>query len=206
MLVMEYVPMCLGKYVEGKIIPDDVKTSILLDIAHGLQYLHSQDPPIIHRDLTTNNVLLTNDLHAKIADLGMSKLLTPEVQKLTNVPGNESHMPPEARVADGQHYAMLSADKAKKLDVFSFGNVVINLLTGEFPVADPDIGRRRTEVQRRKHLLDKIQESKEKDLVHRCLNNVPDRRPTIDEVVNFFKGEGEHGIGKWAELLSLDRK
>ena len=191
MLVMEYVPMCLRKYVEGKIPPDDVKTTILLGIAQGLQYLHGLDPPMIHRDLTTNNVLLTDNLCAKIADLGMSKLLTRKaLEALTNIPGNESHMPPEARVADEQHYAISSTDIAKKLDIFSFGNVLINMLTGEFPVAkaDREGGRRITEMQRRNHLLVKIPESKEKDLAVCCLNINPNHRPTIDQVVDFFKG------------------
>ena len=192
MLVMEYVPICLSKYVKGKIPPDDVNTTILLGIAQGLQYLHGLDPLMIHRDLTTNNVLLTDNLCAKIADLGTSKLLIRKaLEALTNVPGNESHMPPEARVADEQHYAILSTDKAKKLDIFSFGNVLMNMLTGEFPVVKADRderGRRRTEVQRRNHLLVKIAESKEKDLVIRCLNINPNYRPTIDQVVNFFKG------------------
>ena len=192
MLVMEYVPMCLRQYVKGKIPPVDVKTAILLGIAQGLQYLHSLDPPMIHRDLTTSNVLLTDNLCAKIADLGTSKLLNCKALKtLTNVPGNESHMPPEARVVDEQHYAILSTDKAKKLDIFSFGNVLINMLTGEFPVAKADRderGRCRTEMQRRNHLLVKIPESKEKDLVVRCLNINPNHRPTIDQVVDFFQG------------------
>ena len=175
--------------MEGKIPPNDIKTTILLDIAQGLQYLHGLDPPMIHRDLTTNNVLLTNDLHAKITDLGTSKLLNRKaLETMTNVPGNESHMPPEARVLDAQRYTILSAAKAKKLDVFSFGNVVINLLTGEFPVAEIDWSGRRTELQRRKHLLDKIPQSREKDFIHRCLNNLPDNRPTTDEVVAFYKG------------------
>ena len=192
MLVMEYVPICLSKYVKGKIPPDDVKTTILLGVAQGLQYLHGLDPPMIHRDLTTNNVLLTDNLCAKIADLGTSKLLNRKaLEALTNVPGNESHMPPEARVVDGQHYAILSTDKAKKLDIFSFGNVLMNMLTGEFPIVKADRderGRRRTEVQRRNHLLVKIPESKEKDLVVRCLNINPNHRPTINQVVDFFKG------------------
>ena len=147
---------------------------------------------MIHRDLTTNNVLLTDNLCAKIADLGTSKLLNRKALKtLTNVPSNESHMPPEARVVDEQHYAILSTDKAKKLDIFSFGNVLMNMLTGEFPVAKADRderGRRRTEMQRRNHLLVKIPESKEKDLVVRCLNMNPNHRPTIDQVVDFFEG------------------
>ena len=192
MLVMEYVPICLRQYVKGKIPPDDVKTTILLGIAQGLQYLHGLDPPMIHRDLTTNNILLTDNLCAKIADLGTSKLLNRKaLETPTNVPGNESHMPPEARMGDKQHYSILSTDKAKKLDIFSFGNVLINMLTGEFPVAKADRddeGRRRTEMQRRNHLLVKIPESKEKDLVVRCLNINPNHRPTIDQVVDFFQG------------------
>ncbi len=191
MLVMEYVPTSLRVYVEQNNPLGDVKTSILLDIAQGLSYLHGLDPPMIHRDLTTNNVLLTDNLCAKIADLGTAKLLSRRaVQKMTNVPGNESHMPPEARLAGEQAYVQ-STDKAKKLDVFSFGNVLINMLTGEFPVAEMDrdpTGRRITEVQRRYHLLVKIPESKEKDLIIRCLNNNPDNRPTTDELVDFFKG------------------
>ena len=197
MLVMEYVPMCLRQYVEGKIPPDDVKTTILLGIAQGLQYLHGLDPPMIHRDLTTNNVLLTDNLCAKIADLGMSKLLShTALETMTNVPGNESHMPPEARAADKERYSILSTDKAKKLDIFSFGNVLINMSTGEFPVAKADRderGRRRTEVQRRNHLLTKIPESKEKDLIICCLSISPNHRPTIDQVVQFLKGQGFPG-------------
>ena len=183
--------------MEGNIPPNDIKITILLDIAQGLQYLHGLDPPMIHRDLTTNNVLLTNDLRAKITDFGMSKLLNRKaLETMTNVPGNKSHMPPEARVSGAQSYTVLSTAKAKKLDVFSFGNVVINLLTGEFPVVDEiDRSGRRTELQRRKHLLDKIPQSREKDFIHRCLNNLPDNRPTTDEVVAFYKGtpakEGE---------------
>lgn len=191
MLVMEYVPRSLRSYVEDKKVgPNDTTTSIFLDIAQGLKYLHSQDPPLIHRDLTSNNVLLTEKLQAKIADLGTSKFLKRGAadQTMTNVPGNPSHMPPEAAIADVQRYIQ-STDRATKLDVFSFGNVIINVLTGKFPVVENDQGRRnKTEVQRRRNLLEDIGECKEKDLVIRCLNNNPDRRPTTDQLVDFFKG------------------
>lgn len=75
MLVMEFVPTSLRKYVEEKGPLGDVRKVIMLDIAEGLSYLHGLDPPLIHRDLTSNNVLLTDDLHAKIADFGTSKFL-----------------------------------------------------------------------------------------------------------------------------------
>ena len=193
MLVMEYLPTSLCKYVEKNATTKEQKTSIMSDVAEGLKYLHELRPPVIHRDLTSNNILLTGDLHAKITDLGVSRLINYDtVQMLTKVPGNLVHMPPEAVLVDQQKY-MQSADKAVKLDVFSYGNVFINVMTGEFPNPGDNYderGMRRTEVQRRQKDLDKIPEAKEKNMIIRCLNNDPVHRPTANELVQFFKEKG----------------
>ena len=65
-IVMEYLPMtlaqCLCKYPQ---LPVHMEGSILLDVASSLDYLHRQSPPIMHRDLTANNVLLTNHMQAR---------------------------------------------------------------------------------------------------------------------------------------------
>ena len=52
-----------------------MKKSILLDVACGLSYLHNQRPPVIHRDLSPNNIMLTSQLVAKIGDLGVAKAI-----------------------------------------------------------------------------------------------------------------------------------
>ena len=72
------------------------------------------------------------------------------------------------------------------------------MLIREFPVAtsDHENGMRKNEIQRRYHLLVKIQDSKEKDLIIRCLNNTPDHRPTTDELVRFFEGEAPEEEGE----------
>ena len=93
--------------------------SILLDVLYGLLHLHSQTPPIIHRDLTAANILVTCDMKAKIADLGISKILS-ELNPLlasaqSALPGTLGYMPPEALVEEPQY--------GTKLDVFSFGVV-----------------------------------------------------------------------------------
>jgi len=56
-------------------IPMLIKLSMLLDVSKGLWYLHSHDPPIAHEDLTLNNILLNNQLVAKISDLGIAKVI-----------------------------------------------------------------------------------------------------------------------------------
>ena len=68
-LVMEYLPTNLTSCIEQYgILPKEIGYSILYDVALGLCYLHGQTPPIIHRDLSSNNVLLTANMTAKISD------------------------------------------------------------------------------------------------------------------------------------------
>ena len=65
-----------------------MKLFILQDIARALVYLHSREPPILHRDLSANNVLLTSNMKAKLADLGVAKIVNIDVFKMTQCPGS----------------------------------------------------------------------------------------------------------------------
>ena len=80
-------------------IPLTLKRSLLTDVARGLLYLHTRNPPVMHRDLSARNVLLTSSLVAKISDLGNTRIvnLRPgQLATLTRVPGTLSYMPPES--------------------------------------------------------------------------------------------------------------
>ena len=95
-LIMEYLHMdlehCINTYPD---IPLPYKTSILRDVTYGLAYLHSSN--IIHRDLNTGNILLTQSLQAKIADVGVSKFFDRNIVRTrTKCPGARDFMPPEA--------------------------------------------------------------------------------------------------------------
>ena len=126
-LLMELCDESLTAFLERSPGPLSyhVQLNICLDIALALVYLHSNG--LIHRDLTGNNVLMIAGTRAKITDFGMSKLATgnPRMTALTLCPGNLLYMSPEA------------LDKAKsytaKLDIFSFGVIVIQILTKQFP-------------------------------------------------------------------------
>ncbi len=82
-LVMEYLPYCLDSLLdpdpkegaERVDIPLPTKCSILCDTAQGLNHLHTRRPPVIHRDVTAKNVLLTAAMRGKVADLGVARIL-----------------------------------------------------------------------------------------------------------------------------------
>ena len=106
-LVMEYLPTNLSNCIEKHgVLRLELSFSILHDVALGLNYIHSHKPSIIHRDLSSNNVLLASSMKAKISDLGVAKLLnlTPlqisQVVHNTHAPGTAAYMPPEALVAN----------------------------------------------------------------------------------------------------------
>ncbi len=126
LLVMERLVMNVDDLLEcAPNIPFPVKISILTDTGSGLVYLHSRGPPIVHRDLTARNILLTSALTAKITDMGNSRMVTLKptqlVQTLSKNPGTTVYMPPEA-LSENHRYG-------PSLEVFSFGHLALFVLT-----------------------------------------------------------------------------
>ena len=129
-LVMELMhtslAYCLTQYEsEKEKFPLAMKLFILQDVATALVYLHSQEPPIIHRDLSANNVLLTSNMRAKVADLGVAKILSVDVTQLTKCPGSVVYMPPEA-LKDNPSYGI-------EIDIYSYGVLGFHTFSGKWP-------------------------------------------------------------------------
>ena len=120
LLIMELLETSLDDLLENMPnIPMSLKRSVLEDVAKGLLYLHKRNPPVIHRDLTSKNVLLTPSLVAKITDMGNSRIVRPGqvIRTLSALPGTLVYMPPEAR-DDSHRYG-------PSLDIFSFGHLAL---------------------------------------------------------------------------------
>ena len=103
-LVMEFLPATLAECIDKYgVMPEETCYSVLRDVILGLHFLHDRPDPIIHRDLSANNVLLTSDMKAKISDLGVAKILQANraqfAATMTKLPGTMSYMPPETQVA-----------------------------------------------------------------------------------------------------------
>ncbi len=190
MLVMEYMPLtlthCLEKYAH---IPSSIKYRILLGVSSGLYFLHDQDPPIVHRDLTSNNVLLSESLQAKIADFGVSRIISADkrMSSLTTAPGATVYMPPEALIANPKY--------DKQLDIFSLGVLIVHVGVQALPA--PNIAPTKvdekdrnkvvgvSEVERRATFLDKMKsEIVLCSLARSCLSNDPRQRPSIFHIIS----------------------
>ncbi|KAF5803163.1 putative protein kinase RLK-Pelle-LRR-VIII-1 family [Helianthus annuus] len=166
---------------------------IALGAAKGLQYLHDlADPPIIHRDVKTNNILLDERLVAKVADFGLSKSMgdANRTHVTTQVKGTMGYMDPE-------YY--MTQQLTEKSDVYSFGVVLLELITARNPiekgkyivrevkqtmdtskelynlheVLDPTIGLT-TQLKGLERFV---------DVALRCVEETGDQRPTMSVVV-----------------------
>ena len=183
-LVMEKMDTSLRRYLEThskKEFSLHLKAFVLRQICQALAYLHNQNPPLVHHDLSPNNVLLNMvSFVTKLTDFGMSRAINPStITRKSSIKGTLAFMSPEA-LQNPPRYN-------EKLDVFSLGNVILSILTHEWPEPDPPtkcegdkiVGL--SELQRRDRYV-VLFTPQEKQLflptVSHCLENRPDKRPS----------------------------
>lgn len=137
MILYEYMQNgSLGEVLHGKqagrLLVDWVsRYNIALGVAQGLAYLHHDcRPPVIHRDIKSNNILLDTDLEARIADFGLARMMIRKNETVSMVAGSYGYIAPE-------YGYTLKVDE--KIDIYSYGVVLLELLTGKRPL-DPEFG------------------------------------------------------------------
>ncbi|MED6131186.1 hypothetical protein PIB30_007479 [Stylosanthes scabra] len=183
MLVYEYVPNgTLKDTLTGKsgIRLDWIKRlKVALGAAQGLTYLHElADPPIIHRDIKSNNVLLDEYLNAKVGDFGLSKsIVDPEKDHVTTqVKGTMGYLDPE-------YYT--SQQVTEKSDVYSFGVLMLELISARRPI------------ERGKYIVKEVRNAMDKTKVLCGLHEIID--PSIG-VGSSSSSIGVVGLDKFVDL------
>ena len=190
-LLMELMDESLTKFLERSttFVPYHIQVNICYDVALALAYLHSND--IIHRDLSSNNVLLISaGCRAKVTDFGMSKFvdMNPRMTPLTQCPGTSAYMPPEALTAPPRY--------THKMDCFSLGVLTIQVETRNFPdpgnsttvIKDARFPTGRAfvfipEAKRRKKDLDLItSDNPLLPIILQCVKDEEGKRPSADEL------------------------
>ena len=165
MILTELMPTSLRRELQREYMPPSEVISIGLDVARALNYLHRMKPDsIIHRDVSSANVLLEyksrNRWKAKLSDYGSVNLLN---QLQTENPGNPVYSAPEANDPSQQ---------SPKMDIFSFGALLLEMLTGVLPAREL-----------RERLLGRIHHEQLLDLIRRCLMERKEERPNASDII-----------------------
>ncbi|KAL9350514.1 hypothetical protein Peur_057769 [Populus x canadensis] len=168
----------------------------------GLAYMHQIcEPHIVHRDIKSSNILLDEKFEAHVADFGLSRLILPyQTHVTTELVGTLGYIPPEY----GQAWVA-----TLRGDIYSFGVVMLELLTGKRPVevSKPKMSRElvgwvqqmRNE-GKQNEVFDPLLRGKGfddemlqvLDVACMCVSQNPFKRPTIKEVVDWLKNVGSH--------------
>nr|GMD31597.1 calmodulin-binding receptor-like cytoplasmic kinase 2 [Ipomoea batatas] len=133
-IVVEYVSNgTLREHLDclrGNVLDLATRLDIAIDVAHAITYLHMYtDHPIIHRDIKSSNILLTENCRAKVADFGFARLAadseTGATHVSTQVKGTAGYLDPEY---------LRTYQLSEKSDVYSFGILLVELVTGRQPI------------------------------------------------------------------------
>ena len=171
-ILTEFMPTSLRALVNRRPrqhLPLQHLLSIAVDVARALNYLHNMTPdPIIHRDLSSANVLLQPSPDggwlAKVSDYGTANF---QSQLQTENPGSPVYTAPESNNP---------ALQSPKMDIFSFGVLLVEMCTCDFPAPE-----------RRAELMESIRHEGLLNLIRRCLREDRDRRPTAAQLVDILQ-------------------
>ncbi|CAL5199370.1 unnamed protein product [Lathyrus oleraceus] len=219
LIVYDYMPnLSLLSHLHGQFAVEvqlnwQKRMSIAIGSAEGILYLHHEvTPHIIHRDIKASNVLLDSDFVPLVADFGFAKLIPEGVSHMTTrVKGTLGYLAPE--------YAMWGK-VSESCDVYSFGILLLELVTGRKPIEKLPGGLKRTITEWAEPLITKgrfrdmvdpklrgnFDENQVKQTVNvaaLCVQSAPEKRPNMKQVVSLLKGQ-EPDQGKVVTKMRID--
>ncbi|XP_059670553.1 receptor-like protein kinase HSL1 [Cornus florida] len=212
LLVYEYMPNgSLGDLLHSSksgLLDWPTRYKIALDAAEGLSYLHHDCvPAIVHRDVKSNNILLDGDYGARVADFGVAKVVDASgkgPKSMSVIAGSCGYIAPEYA------YTLRVNEKS---DIYSFGVVILELVTGRLPV-DPEFGEKDlvkwvcTTLDQKgiDHIIDPKLDGCFKEEICKVLNigllctsPLPINRPTMRRVVKMLQELGAENHPKTAK-------
>ena len=175
LIITEIMDISLRKAYEKRQLPEEsTRLSVLRDAAAGLNYLHCHPDEIIHRDISTANVLLEsrgpNKWRAKLSDFGSANIAS---KAITQAPGAAVYSAPELFVSPLSKKPQ--RPQTTKIDVYSYGIMVCEVMTCQFPESPEKI---RTMLRRVSTSCPPLSR-----MIVDCLDEEPNNRPTMRNII-----------------------
>ena len=164
-ILTELMPFSLRGVLETRKLSNQQVISISTDVCRALNYLHSMKPvPIVHRDVSSANVLLepvgVDTWRAKLSDYGSANFVR---QMSTVAPGSSVYAAPESVIPSRQ---------SPKMDTFSYGVLLLEMITREFP-----------DVQKRENRLRSLSSQTMATIIRECTSKDHNRRPDMADIL-----------------------
>ncbi|PQP92170.1 calcium/calmodulin-regulated receptor-like kinase 1 [Prunus yedoensis var. nudiflora] len=165
----------------------DLRVDIALDIARGLEYLHyGAVPSVVHRDIKSSNILLDRSMRARVADFGLSRQDRSQLRS-SNIRGTYGYVDPEY---------VLTKTFTKKCDVYSFGVLLFEIITGRNPQqglmeyvelatidTEDKLGWQEIVDSRLDGRFNVEQLANVADLAYKCVSGLSKNRPSMRDIV-----------------------
>lgn len=183
LIITEYMETDLSKVAfDPKNTCDyQLRMSYAAQIASGLAYLHSRG--LVHRDIKPKNVLVTGDI-VRLCDFGLSTLFAIDRNTMTGDIGTPAYMAPELA-------GPRSSQASEKIDIYSFGVLCNAIVAGISPYSDTDIVNpfqlMLLVTQGFRPTIPDHCPSGVKKIIQACWHTDPDRRPSAEDIVDFFR-------------------
>ncbi|XP_022720003.1 serine/threonine-protein kinase EDR1-like isoform X2 [Durio zibethinus] len=152
-----------------------------LDVARGMNYLHHRNPPIVHRDLKSSNLLVDRNWNVKVGDFGLSRWKNGTYLTTKSGRGTPQWMAPEV---------LRNEPSNEKSDVFSFGVILWELMTVSIPWSNLNslqvvgvVGF----MDRRLDLPEGL-DPQVSSIIRDCWRSDPENRPSFEDIINRMTG------------------
>lgn len=156
----------------------------IYELTQAIYFLHHCYYPIMHRDLKPSNILLTEDLHIKLTDFGLSRTIKKkhDKYKMSGCTGTLRYMAPEVIINNGEDYDL-------KIDIYSLALNFWFILTGKIPYAELDLNPgfiKLIQINYRPEIKD-IEIIEFHDIIKQMWSTNPDNRPHIEHILKMIE-------------------
>jgi parallel beta-helix repeat protein len=170
------------------VLSNQMKLQIAIDVAEGMNYLHTRNVPVVHRDLKSDNVLLDENLTSKIADFGLAKLFNRN-NAVSGLKGTAGWLAPEAYND--------SVPSGEMVDIYSYGMVLYELITHVVPFHDTNNESKIMQLSLKgiRPTIETEKELRQDDILntlielhYKCTELDPNMRPTFSQICKILNG------------------